>query len=123
MPLNTEDSALNEILSQLKYDDNNSHGRRTNNLTSQDLVLIAEIVKSQSTPTCALGLSPEQATTLKKALNAWDGAVIMTGRFIMIALLTAIGGFLYWATHAKFMEMVRKVLVVACIMTGIWSLS
>jgi len=64
--------------------------RRAKTLTEGDLEAIAEAVKNHGA--CNLGLTNEQANTLKRLLKAFDSASALIGKTFLLAILACIFG-------------------------------
>lgn len=68
-------------------------------LTDADVLTIVEALKGHST--CNLGLTPDQASILKRFLAAWDKATGIVGATVLIAFVGVVlaifgGGFWAW---------------------------
>jgi hypothetical protein len=75
-------------------------GNRT--LTDEDISALTEALKAH-VPTCNLGLTEEEASTLKRAIKAFDKATSIVGTVVLTAFVLLILGLLskgFWLSLA-----------------------
>lgn len=73
---------------------------RKQTLTEADLKALEELL-SKSHPACAMGLTPEEVTTLKRFLRAFEKAAGIVGAVILTIFVTGIIALFtkgFWAT-------------------------
>lgn len=73
-------------------------------LTDDDILAITEAIKHHSA--CNLGLTPEEVTSLKKFLNAFNGAATLIGSLLLTAL---VGGAIALVTRGFWVSIISGV--------------
>lgn len=61
--------------------------RRSRNLTDDDIAAMADALKAHTA--CNMGLTPDEVSTLKRFLTAFDKAAGIVGKMVLTAIVAA----------------------------------
>lgn len=101
-PINISLTALQDIMDDLP--ENPDGERRRNNLTRDDVLIIARVVQAVSHERCAMGFTPEEITRIKSVMNILNKGILAIGYSVLAAIGAALVSAVIWSVKHGILE-------------------
>lgn len=82
--------------------------KRKNTLTPADVLIIAKIVQAVSHKSCAMGLTKEEISTVKRVVGTMNKGILVVGYAILSAIGAGIVSLIWWSVKHGIIEVANK---------------
>lgn len=105
--VNIDLSDLQEIMNEIGEVPVGSD-KRKNTLTPADVLIIAKIVQAVSHKSCAMGLTKEEISVVKRVIGTMNKGMLVVGYTILSAIGAGIVSLVWWGVKHGIVEVANK---------------